>query len=64
MSNNKFIIPARETVAQIIAERNHGRGCICDDCLIFEFLGAQDAKEKLPGSFLVGNNVTLKQLDQ
>lgn len=50
---NKFIEPLRETVKRIIAERNHGLGCICDDCLIFELLGAQDAKEQIPGSFLL-----------
>lgn len=51
-----FIQSSRETVKKIVAERNHGPRCICDDCLIFKFLGAQDAKKQIPESFLMERN--------
>lgn len=49
----RFIQSSRETINQIIKERNHGPGCPCNTCYIMEHEGASEAKEQLPGSFLV-----------
>ncbi len=49
----RFIQSSREMVEQIIKERHPGPGCICNACLIMKLEGAEEAKERLPGSFLV-----------
>ena len=49
----RFIQSGREIVEQIIKESHPGPECICDDCLIMTLSGAKEAKERVPGSFLV-----------
>lgn len=49
----RFIESGREIMEQIIKERHPGPGCICNACYIMTHEGASEAKEQLPGSFLV-----------
>jgi len=49
----RFIESGREIIKQIIKERHPGPGCICNECLIMTHNGAEEAKERMPGSFLV-----------
>lgn len=49
----RFIQSSKETIKKIVAERNHGPGCPCNTCYIMEHEGADDAKERQRGSFLI-----------